>query len=136
MQVNLVNMAIGEATVWETAVNFTVRLQNELPDAVIVDGAVHKIYLNGTYVGEGLSNERVEIPRLSTSVQNVTVHLRNVSLFTKLRSIIDAQAVDYKMTSLLYTVIDGSKRTYRAEREARLDFKDFQPTPAASAPAP
>lgn len=124
VQVNLVNLAPGESTVLETAMNFTIRIQNELPEPVVLNGAVHKIYLNGTYVGEGLSNERLEIPRLSTATQNVTVHLRNVTMLTKLRGIIEAQAVDYKMTSVLYTESQGR---YRAVRESRLDLKDFQP---------
>ena len=130
VQISLVNLALGEATVWETELRLTVRIQNELPEALVVDGAVHKVYLNGTYIGEGLSNERLEIPRLSTATQNVTVYLRNISMLTKLRSIIDAQAVDYRMTSLLYTVNQGR---YRAERTARLDFKDLQPAPATPA---
>ncbi len=128
VQVYLVNLALGESTVWETAVNFTIRIQNELPEPVLLNGAVHKIYLNGTYVGEGLSNERLEIPRLSTATQSVTVYLRNVTMLTKLRGTIDAQAVDYKMTSLLYTESQGR---YRAVRESRLDLKDFQPAGTA-----
>ncbi len=127
VQISLVNLALGEATVWETELRLTVRIQNELPEALVVDGAVHKVYLNGTYIGEGLSNERLEIPRLSTATQNVTVYLRNISMLTKLRGIIDSQAVDYRMTSLLYTESQGR---YRAERTARLDFKDLQPAPA------
>lgn len=129
VQVSLVNMAFGESTILETAVHFTVRIQNEMPGPVTLNGSVHKIYLNGTYVGEGLSNERLEVPRLSTATQNVTVHLRNVTMLTKLRGIIESQAVDYKMTSLLYTENQGR---HRAVRKSRLDLKDFQPP----APAP
>ncbi len=128
VQVTLVNLALGESTVWETAVNFTIRIQNELPEPVVLNGAVHKIYLNGTFVGEGLSNERIEVSRLSTATQNVTVHLRNVTMLTKLRGIIETQAVDYKMTSLLYTESQGR---LRAVRESRLDGKDFQPSATA-----
>jgi len=127
VQVSLVNVALGESTAWETAVQFTIRIQNERPEPVVMNGAVHKIYLDGTYVGEGLSNERLEIPRLSTATQNVTVHLRNITMLTKLRGIIESQAVEYKMTSLLYT--EGQGR-YRAVRESRLDLKELQPTSA------
>ncbi len=126
LQVSLVNMVFGESTVWETTMTFVVRLQNEQPEDLVVDGAVHKIYLNDAYVGEGLSNERVVVPRLSTATQNVTMHLRNVSMLTRVRRMIDAQAVDYRMTSLLYTEKQGR---YRAERTARLDFRDLQPNP-------
>ncbi len=128
VQVSLVNMVFTSATAWETTAVFTVRVQNEQPEEVVLDGAVHKIYLNGSYVGEGLSNERMTVPRFSTATQEVTVHLRNLSMLMKLRKTIETQAVDYRMTSLIYTVNQGR---FRAERAGQVAVKDFQPTPAA-----
>ena len=59
-----------------------------MPDAMAVDGGVHKIYLNGVYVGSGESNESNEsneIARLSDATQTVTVHLRNLSMARLIR---------------------------------------------------
>lgn len=129
VQVSLVNLQFVEATVWETALDCTIRIQNELPEPVIVDGAVHKIYLNGTYIGDGLSNERIEVPRLSSATQKVTVHLHNIAILVKLRGIVDTQAADYKLTSLLYTAKQGR---FRITHEGRVDSKDFQPAEPVS----
>ena len=129
VQVSLVNLQFGEATVWETTVLCTVRIQNELPEPVIMDGAMHKIYLNGAYIGDGLSNERIDIPRLSSVTQKVTVHLHNISILVKLRGIAEAQAADYKLTSLLYTAEQGR---FRTAHEGRIDLKDFRPAQSVS----
>lgn len=126
VQVSLVNVALGESTVWETAVNFTIRIQNELPEPVVMNGAVHKIYLNGTFVGEGLSNERLEIPRLSTVTQTVVVHLSNFAMLAKVREIVDAQALDYRISSVIHT----AHGRFHAGREGRLDLQEFQPKTA------
>lgn len=45
---------------------FTLRLSNESPQPVLLEGEVHKIYLNGLYLGKRLSDQKVEVPRLST----------------------------------------------------------------------
>ena len=123
VQVSLVNLALGESTVWETELHCTVRLLNESPVPLAFDGAVHKIYLNGTYVGEGLINERLEIPRLGTVTQAVVVHLSNFAMLTKVREIVDAQALDYRISSVIHT----ARGRFHAGREGRLDLQEFQP---------
>lgn len=128
IKVSLVNMRFGEATVWETTAYFTLRVQNESPLPLVLDGGVHKLYLNGIYIGEGLTNERAEIPRLDSATQTVTVHLRNLSMATRLRSIIESQAVDYRLSSKLYLLENGRTSRCRLSSEGRLDVKDFQPT--------
>ena len=65
----------GGGGVGEAALNFTIRIENATPDAIVVGGGAHRIYLNGVYVGQGLNNERTEVPRFGTVTQNVAVHL-------------------------------------------------------------
>ena len=47
--VNLVNVQFSHATVLESTATFTLRVNNESPEPLQVEGAVHKIYLNGQY---------------------------------------------------------------------------------------
>lgn len=42
---------------------------------MVLDGGAHTIHLDGVYLGQGLGNERVEVPRLATTTQQVTVDL-------------------------------------------------------------
>jgi LEA14-like dessication related protein len=128
IKVTLVNLRLGEATVWETTAYVTLRVQNESPLPLVLDGGVHKLYLNGLSIGEGLTNERLEIPRLDSATQIVTVHLRNLAMATRLRSIIELHAAEYRLSSKLYLLENGRSRRCRLSSEGRLDAGDFQPS--------
>lgn len=123
--VNLVNVQFTQATVLETTAQFTLRYSNDGPEPVALDGSSHKIYLNGLYIGQGLANQPVEVPRLATATQSVTVHLNNIMMATRIKTIIESKVFDYKINSVFYT----SAGTRRSASEGRLDVKDFTPTP-------
>lgn len=127
VNVSLVNVRFTDATVLETTAVFTVRINNETPGPLMLDGAVHRIYLEGLYVGEGLSNEKLEVPRLSSVTQNLEVHLSNLRLATRIKPIIESKIFDYKVRSVIYTQPSGGK--FHVSSEGRLDLRDFQPTP-------
>ncbi|MBC8095008.1 MAG: hypothetical protein H7Y43_04275 [Akkermansiaceae bacterium] len=82
--VSLINLRFEDATALETTATFTLRLSNESPEAVQLNGEVHKIYFNGLYLGKGLSDEKVEVPRLGTITHEVKVHLCNLALATRI----------------------------------------------------
>jgi LEA14-like dessication related protein len=126
--VNLVNVRFTEATPLETMALFTLRLSNESPEAMQLDGGVHKIYVNGLYVGEGLNGDPLELPRLGTATQDVTVHLNNIRMATRIKPIIEGRSFDYRIKSVVYSVSPSGR--LRSESEGRLDLRDFQPSPA------
>ena len=119
VEVNVVNLAIGEASLLETAAIFSVRIQNENAEPLVVEGAVHKIYLDGAYIGKGMSNETLTVDRLSTAVQKSTVYLRNLKLAGRLRSIMESQRVDYRIESVLHVARNGGARRIRVSNEGR-----------------
>ncbi|MCX6894221.1 MAG: hypothetical protein NTZ16_01670 [Verrucomicrobia bacterium] len=125
--VSLVNVRFQDATVLETSATFTLRLSNENPEPVTFNGGVHKIYLNGFYVGKGLCAATVVVPRLGTVTNDVTVHLSNLLLVTRIKPIIESQSFDYRITSRFYgdSMLGGSS----SENTGRLDLKEFTPTP-------
>ena len=125
IDVALVNVRLDQATVWETTAIFTVRVSNETPEPLILDGSVHKFYLNGLYIGDGMNGERLQVSRLSSTTQEIPVHLRNVALATRIRPILEARALDYRVSSTLY-LVDGHSRRCRVEHEGRLALEDFQ----------
>ena len=139
--VNLVSVRFQDVTALETTMTFTLRLSNESPEARQFTGSAHKIYLNGLYVGKGLSDKTVDVPRLGTVTQDITVHLSNLALATRIRSVIEAKRFDYRIQSVFHG--KGWLDRMRSESEGKLDLKDFTPTtepestnaPAAEAPA-
>jgi LEA14-like dessication related protein len=130
VSVNIVNVRFTEMTALETTALFTLRFSNESPEPVQFTGGVYKIYINNLYVGEGLTSESIELPRLGTATQEVTVHMSNIALATRLKSIIESQSFDYRVESVLHS--KSWMDRMRSVSEGRLDMKDFTPTPEST----
>lgn len=126
--VSLVNLRFEDATALETTATFTLRLSNESAEAVQLNGEVHKIYLNDLYLGKGLSDEKVEVPRLGTVTHEVKVHLSNLALATRIKSIIETKSFEYRIVSVFHGTSWLSKM--RSESSGKLELKDLLPETA------
>ena len=131
--VSLVNLRFEDATAWETTATFTLRLDNESAQPVKITGGVHKIYLNDLYVGKGLSDKTVEIPRLSTLTHEVQVHLNNLALATRIKSIIESEGFSYRIASVFHG--DSWLSRMSSENSGKLALKDFVPETSTNAPS-
>lgn len=127
LSVNLTNVRFEDVTVFETTAIFTLRLNNETPKPMKFTGGAHKLYLNGLYVGSGLSSEPVEVPRLGSVTQPVTVHLSNLALATRIKSVIESKSFDYRVRSVFYG--ESWFGRMHSVTDGRLDLKDLTPTP-------
>lgn len=134
LDVSVANIRFGQSTLLETTLEVTVRIANEAAAPVLIEGGVHKIYLNGLYIGSGLSNESLEVPRLSSITQTVTTHLQNLSLITRLRGIIDSQRADYRIISTIYLRDNGRSLRFCVTRDGTVDLHEFQPAPQSGTP--
>ncbi len=100
--VSVTNLRPLHASLFETSAELTVRYANETVRPLSLAGSVHRLYLNGSYVGRAVSNEAVTIPGLSTTTQTVTIHLENLSLIRKLRQLPGARVIAYRLDSHLH----------------------------------
>ncbi len=133
LDVTLVNIESGSGGgLGEAALNCEVRLQNAMPEAIHVDGGVHKIYLNGVYIGQGLSNEGVDVPRLGTATHKVTVYFSTFRLARSVFKIYEEHKADYKLASTLYLHQAGHSRTFRTAKDGTIDLKDLTPPPTTT----
>lgn len=123
--VNLINLRFEDATALETTATFTLRLSNESPQPIQLEGEVHKIYLNGLYLGKGLSDQVVEVPRLGTITHEVKVHLSNLALATRIKSIIESKSFEYRIESVFHGKSTFSRM--RSESSGKLELKDLIP---------
>jgi LEA14-like dessication related protein len=127
--VALVTVTSGDVQPWETTLVFTVRLQNARPQPVRLVGASHKIYLDGTKVGTGLSREAVTIPALSDLAQPVTVRISNFNLARKLHAASQTGRLSYEVRSTLYLASGGG---FRAAKSGTIDFSSLSVPPNGS----
>lgn len=134
VDLSLVNVAFTDATVLETSATFVLRIDNPETKSLWIEGSSHRIYVNGQFVGTGLSDQAVELPRLSSLTLPVRVHLSNLRLATRVRPMIESRRFDYRIDSTLHTRAPG--RRLRVQSEGRLDLNEFQSLPHAPMIAP
>ena len=132
--VTLVNVNSTHGSEGEVEFVFNVRLQNATPEPVVLTGAAHKIYLDGVYIGQGLNGDTIEVPRLGTVTQQVTVHLSTFRLARAAFRIYSSHQVSYKINSTLYGGGSGPGRTRRISKEGSVDLNTLVPPRESSAP--
>lgn len=125
--VSLVNIEFADLTLFETSGVFTVRISNENPDPVVVDGAVYNLYLGGLKVGRALSDRRLEVPRLGSATYEVDLYINNLALATRLIPLIESQVLDYRVKGKLYVERPYGLRRMRFSRDGRLDLRGKPP---------
>ena len=122
--VTLVDLDIVDATLFESTLDVAVRISNDNPEPLVIDGAVVKLELGGVRVGKGASNERLELPRLGSVVRRVEIHMNHLALATRIRGIIEAKIIDYAVTGKVYVVqTSGSVRGMKFESRGKLDLR-------------
>jgi len=127
LDVKLVNLRFTQSRVLETDAVFTIRIENESPEMLRITGGVHKFYIEGTLIGKGMSNETIEVPRLSSVTQEITVHLSNLTMARKIKPLIENRKVHSKADSLLYCEVGGREHRSRVAHEGTLDVNEFMP---------
>jgi LEA14-like dessication related protein len=127
--VSLVDLEFTGATAFETGAVFTIRIQNQTPEILQFKGAVHRVALDRVEVGSGTSNSEFEVPPFGETIQEVTIHFSNLLLVTRLRGMIDARAVDYRLDSTLYPA-SGFGRSH-VVKQGHLRLDDFNPNSPA-----
>lgn len=122
-EVSLVNLKFTDLTLFETSGVFIVRLTNENPEPMFIEGGVYNLYLGGWRIGKGLSNHRLEVPPLSTTTDEIELHLSNLAIATQLRSIYESGVADYRIKAKIYVEGGFGRRRVTVEKEGRFDFR-------------
>ena len=132
--VSLVNLKLTDLTMFETSGIFTVRLTNENPEPLFVEGGVYNLYLGGWNIGKGLSDHRLEVPPLATATDEVELHLNNLAVASQLQSIYESGVADYRIKARIYVESGYGRRRLTVENEGRFDFKAQKSSPKAAVP--
>jgi len=132
-ELHLVDLALVDATLFESTLTATVRVDNDNPEPLVVDGIVVQLVVGGLAVGKGRSDARVEVPRLGSETVPLTVHLSNVKLATRLHALFQDEVVDYALDGTVF-VLTGSRSVRVPIRQTgRIDLEGEAP---GDVPAP
>ena len=95
-------MELKGVTFLQTTAAFEIEIDNENSFPLEIDGGVHRVYLNGQYLGKGLDKGEYTIPRLESITRTIDIKVKNLSLFNQFQSLLDKPKLDYKIKSVLY----------------------------------
>ncbi|MFO1458028.1 MAG: LEA type 2 family protein [Verrucomicrobiota bacterium] len=111
----------------EAPLDFIIRIENTSPEPLTVDGGSYKIYLNDTYIGQGLSNTPVTLPRLGSQTITATVHVSTFRLMGSLYSIFKSHQVSYRLQGTIYASRNGGgSHSYKVSREGTVNLDELQ----------
>lgn len=125
-EVSLVDLRFENLSLFETTAVFTLRVANENPFPVTVDGGVYKLALNGRNVGKGLSNARLDVPRLASTTDQVTVHIGNLSLLLSAMDLGQQSEVAYSVSSTLYVRDESGAHRLRSSKSGAVRLPEGQ----------
>ena len=122
-QIALVDLRPGEVTLLETGLNAIVRIDNEGRNPLRINGAVFRLYLNDIDIGRGMTAESVSVPGLGSANQEVLFRLNNISLISRIQSLLEADQFTYKISGHVYIGGFGPDRRIPVEHTGSLNLK-------------
>lgn len=111
-----------QASLLESSIALTLRLTNEALQPLTLAGSSHRLFLNGSYVGRAVSNERLTLPPLGTATQTVTVYLENLTLVRKAAELSNAPKINYRLESRLHPADGDGFGSIKAVATGELDL--------------
>ena len=122
VRVNVIDLVPTDASLLETRAQMTLRYINENVFPLAINGSVHKLYLNGDYVGKTVSDQAVGLPRLSTATQTVTLLLENLAMVKKLQELTKTSSISYRLDSKVYLLVGEDTMTISSSSMGELDL--------------
>lgn len=124
-EVSLVDLSFTGVTLFETTANLAVRVENRNDEPITVEGGVHRISVDGTELGSGSSPDKLSLAPFTSGVQNVQIHLSNLSMLTRIRSLVERQRFDYEIESRLPIRMNGMRQTVEIDRSGKVEPQDL-----------
>ncbi len=126
--VSLVDLDFVDATLFESTLDIGIRISNDNPETLVIDGAVIKLDLDGRNFGKGTIADRIEIPRFSSVVQHLEMHLSHLAVATKIQGVVESKTVDYGITGKIYVVTpSGSVKRFPIDKRGTIDLRGGGP---------
>lgn len=123
-QINLVDLRFTDITVFETAGVMVLRLSNENPDPLAIEGGVYELFIDGRRLGRALSDRNFAIPRLASETVEVPFRIGNLAFATRLKGIIDRGSFDYRLEASVYVASHRGRKTLHVEKGGYFDFAE------------
>lgn len=123
IQVTIVEVKQVTATTLETQLTLVLRYTNENLIPIGASNSVHKLYLNGTFIGKSVSDKPIGMPQVGTTTQETTFHIENIALLNQLKNIADNKTASYKLESRIRVQSGEDANEYKTTSEGAIDLR-------------
>ncbi len=100
----------------------SITFANENVIAIGISEAVHKLYLEGTYVGKAFVEEPIGLPQMTSGKQTITFLLEKADFVKQLAAGSSKKSVSYRLVSELRTVSGEDKVEINTSNTGALDL--------------
>lgn len=120
--VAVVGLRVERIELFEAQTVFTLRVDNEEPEPLVIDGSVHEIRIDGRPVGKGLLPDTIEVPGLSSARIEVPVAISTIGAIRTVRDAVERRSFTYEVDSTLYVLAGGRQRRVHLGRSGLIDL--------------
>jgi LEA14-like dessication related protein len=113
------------ATLLESEAVLTLRITNENIGPLGFSGSSHRLYLNGSYVGNAVNDRPFGVPPLQSITEDVTIHLENLALVRQLAAVGESRTASYRLETVLHQTIYEDKTQLKVHSEGSLDLSNL-----------
>ena len=134
--VNLVDLEVGEITLFEATLVAKIRISNPNPDPLQFTGGSLKLLLDDRKIGTAMTSQAFSVAGFSSTVIDMTVHVNTASAITRIPALLEQDSLSYGVRGALYS--QGSFGTHKhvVERSGSLDLGSLGESGPAAAPSP
>ena len=134
--VNLVDLEVGEITLFEATLVAKIRVSNPNPDPLQFTGGSLKLLLDDRKIGTAMTSQAFSVAGFSSTVIDMTVHVNTASAITRIPALLEQDSLSYGVRGALYS--QGSFGTHKhvVERSGSLDLGSLGESGPAAAPSP
>ncbi len=124
LDVTLTDLNVTEVTVFETTLVAKLRITNPNPEALAIEGASFKLYLEDKKVGTGTSKASFTVDRLDSSVIDVIFHINNASAILRLKDFLEnnGREVSYGVRGGLFTEGAFGTKKLKVDKAGTIDL--------------
>ncbi|NQV19987.1 MAG: LEA type 2 family protein [Rhodospirillales bacterium] len=109
--IQLTNLRLGALGLLSQEFLLDIRVGNPNDFALPMDGLTFRLEVNGKYLAEGFSDQRVDVPRLGYATVAVTGTTDTLSVVRQLLSLGQSDTLDYSLSGIAYFGRLGVRRS-------------------------
>ncbi|HKB91889.1 MAG TPA: LEA type 2 family protein [Opitutaceae bacterium] len=113
---------IDNITEAHTKLLLTIRYDNENIIPVGISRAVHKLSLNGTYIGQGIGTQALGFPPTSNASQEIVIVIDNRALAAQLPALLISGRLTYRLESEFTVPTYGADHRIKHVKEGVIEL--------------